>query len=167
MVVVLDPLLQPLLFEDDAVVNAGNLALVAAGAGQHLAMIGLGPPGQRGQQVVADGANVQLVHLAAAAGREQCHQPVVGQLHFLAGVEVVIGGRGFDPAARPPADPIQQVVGGDQVLVDGVAEVGQIDAAERPVPVAAVALAAIKLDAGLLDQLALGPGLRRLAPIAG
>ena len=55
--------------------------------------------------------------------------------------------------------PVQQVVGGDQVLVDGVAQVRQVDAAEGPVPVAAVALAAVQFGAGLLDQL----GVDRIA----
>ena len=68
--------------------------------------------------------------------------------------------------------PVQQVVGGDQMLIDGVAQVRQIDAAERPVPVAAIALAAIELGAGLLDQLGVdrvagrGRGDRLLQPPA-
>ena len=68
------------------------------------------------------------------------------------------------PTARPP-DP--EVVGGDQPLVDGVAQVRQVDAAEGPVPVAAIALAAVELGAGLLDQLARGAGRRPTAPAAG
>ena len=80
-------------------------------------------------------------------------QLVVGQADFLAGVEVEVVGGGLDPSLRPADGLVQQVVGGDQVLIDGVAEVRQIDAAEGPVPVAAVALAAIELGAGLLDQL--------------
>ena len=119
----------------------------------------LGPAVERGQQVVPDAADVQLVELPAAAGRHQGHQPVVGQADFLAGVEVEVVGDGLDPGFRPAGGLVQQVVGGDQVVVDGVAQVGQIEAAERAVPVAAIALAAVELDAGLLDQL----GIDRVA----
>ena len=99
------------------------------------------------------------IDLPAAAGRDQGHQLVVGQADFLAGVEIEVVGRGLDPGLRPADRPVQQVVGGDQVLVDGVAQVRQIDAAERPVPIAAIALAAIEFGAGLLDQL----GVDRIA----
>ena len=92
--------------------------------------------------------------LPAAAGRNQGHQLVVGQADFLPGVEIEIVGRGLDPGLRLAGGAVQQVVGGDQVLIDGVAQVRQIDAAERPVPVAAIALAAVEFGAGLLDQLA-------------
>ena len=115
-------------------------------------MIGLGPAGQRGQQVVLDAADVEFDHLPAAARRHQRHQLVVGQADFLPGVEVEVVGRGLDPGLRPADRAVQQVVGGDQMLVDGVAQVRQIDAAERAVPIAAIALAAIQLGAGLLDQ---------------
>ncbi len=97
-------------------------------------------------------ADVQFDQLAAAAGRDQGHQLVVGQADFLAGVEVEVVGRGLDPGLRPAGGPVQQVVGRDQRVVDGVAEVRQVDAAEGPVPIAAVALAAVELGAGLLDQ---------------
>ena len=115
-------------------------------------MIGLGPAGQRGQQIVPDAANVEFQQLPAAARRHQGHELVVGQADLLAGVEIEVVGRGLDPGLRPADGLVQQVIGGDQVLVDGVAEVRQIDAAESPVPIAAIALAAIKFAAGLLDQ---------------
>ena len=102
-------------------------------------------------------ADVELVQLPAVRRRDQRHQPVAGQAHFLPAVEVVVVGRELDP--RPIAfgqaaafGRVEQVVGRDQVLVDGVAQVRQIRAAERAVPVAAVALAAVELGAGLVDE---------------
>ena len=43
------------------------------------------------------------------------------------------------------------------MVVDGVAQVGQIDAAERPVPVAAVALAAVQFAPRGFKRLARQP----------
>ena len=37
-------------------------------------------------------------------------------------------------------------------MEDGIAEVRQVSATEGPVPIAAVALAAVKLSAGLIDE---------------
>ena len=113
--------------------------------------------GERGQQVVADRADVELVQMPAVRRRDERHQPVAGQAHFGAGVEVVIVGRELDPrlvalGQAAALGGVEQVVGGDQMLVDGVAQVRQVRAAERAVPVAAVALAAIELGAGLVEQ---------------
>ncbi len=112
-------------------------------AGTHLLVIRLGPASQRGQQVVLDAAHVEFGHLPAVVRRYQGHHLVVRQPDFLAGVEIEVVGRGLDPGLRLSDGSIQQVVGGDQMLVDGVAEMGQIDAAERAVPIAAIALAAV------------------------
>ena len=166
VLVVLDPLVEVGLLEDDAVVDAGARCRCDWFAGQHLAVIGLGLAGERGQQVVPDAADVQFQQLPAAAGRDQGDQLVVGQADFLPGVEIEVVGRGLDPGLRASARPVQQVVGGDQAAVDGVAEVRQVDAAEGPVPVAAVALAAVELRAGLLDQRA-GAPRRRSPPASG
>ena len=51
---------------------------------------------------------------------------------------------------------VERVVGGDQAAVDRVAQVRQIEAAERAVPVGAVALAAIELLAGDLEVVGVG-----------
>ena len=114
-------------------------------------------------------ADVQFDQLPAAAGHDQGQQLVVGQADLLPGVEIVVVGGGLDPGFRPAGRPVQQVVGGDQLLIDGVAEVRQVDAAEGPVPMAAVALAAIELGAGLLDQLGAGrrPLVDRLLQAGG
>ena len=100
VLVVLDPLVEIGLLEDHAVVNAGAVAVLAVRPGQHLAMIGLRLPRERGQQVVLDAANVQLGEHAAAAGHDQGHQPIVGQANLLPGVEIVVVGRGFHPGLR-------------------------------------------------------------------
>ncbi len=101
---------------------------------------------------MADGADVEFVHLPAAAGGQQRQEAVVGQLHFLAAVEIQVFGLGLDPGIQAAGIAFQQAVGGDQVLIDGVAEVRQVNAAEGAVPVAAVALAAVKFGLGLIDQ---------------
>ena len=61
------------------------------------------------------------------------------------------------PDQEPDHDrdrPREQVVGRDQLAINGVAQVGQIDAAERSVPIRAIALAAIQGGARLFDQVA-------------
>ena len=93
--------------------------------------------------------------MAAAPGRTQRRQLVVCQEDFLPGVEIEIPGHGLDPWLGPIRGAIEQVVGGDQRAVHGVAQVRQINAAERSVPVAAIALSAIQLGAGRFDQAAI------------
>ena len=163
MGVVLEHPVEALLLEDDAIVDTGDVAVVAARPGQDLAVIGFRPAGESGQQVVADRANVQLVQLAAAAGGDHGDELVVGQANFLPAVEVEIVGHGLDPVLRTALEPVEQIVGGDQAVVNGVAEVGQIDPAERAVPVGAIALAAVKLGPRGLQQLL----VQRLVPVGG
>ena len=119
-------------------------------------MIGFFAAGERGEQVVANRPDVELVQMAAVRRRDERDQPVAGQANFRAGVEVVIVRRELDPRLVAFGEAamlgrVEQVVGGDQVLEDGVAQVRQIGAAEGAVPVAAVALAAVELGAGLID----------------
>ncbi len=104
-------------------------------------MIRLGPPGERGQQVVLDGANVEFDHPAAVARREQRHELVVRQADFLPGVEIEIVRRGFDPRFATAGGLFQQRVGGNEMFVNRVPQMRQIQPAECPVPVRAVALA--------------------------
>ena len=101
----------------------------------------------------------ELGHLPAVVRRDQGHHLVVRQPDFLPPVEIEVVGRRLDPSLRLSDGSIEQIVGGDQVLIDGVAQMGQIDAAERAVPIAAIALAAVQLGAGLFEQL----GIHRLA----
>ena len=134
VLVVLDPLVEVGLLEDHAVVNAGAVAVALICAGQHLAVIGLRLPRERCQQVVLDAADVQFGKHAAAAGYDQGHQPVVGQANLLPGVEIVVVGRGLHPGLGAIGQAIEGFVGGDQAVVDRVAEVRQVNAAEGPVP---------------------------------
>ena len=97
-----------------------------------------------GQQVVLDAADVEFGQI----GRRGCGLTSAISLSFVRRTswrasKLKSSAVGFDPRLRPPDGAIQQVVGGDQVLIDGVAKVRQIDAAEGPVPVAAIALAAV------------------------
>ena len=115
--------------------------------------------GQRGQQVVADRADVELVELPAAAGAIRATSLSLAswtswrpsKLKSSAVASIQASSRAC--GSRSTGRLIEQVVGGDQVLIDGVAQMRQVDPAEGPVPVAAVALAAVQLRAGLFDQL--------------
>ena len=91
-------------------------------------MVGFRPASHGRQQIVADRPHVQFVHLAARRRSQQGHQPVVGQPHFLAGVEVEIVHLGFDPGPSSRHGLVQQLLGGDQMVVDRIAQVRQIDA---------------------------------------
>ena len=93
----LQPLVEVLLLEDDAVVNAGDIAAGARFAGADGVVIRFFAAGERGEQVVADRADVELVQMAAVRGRDERDQPVAGEADFGAGVEVVVVGREFDP----------------------------------------------------------------------
>ena len=97
--VVLQPLIEALLLEDDAVVDAGDVAARGRFAGADLPMIRLFAARERGEQIVADRADVELVHLPALRGRDQRDQPIAGQPHFLAAVEVVVAGGELRPTA--------------------------------------------------------------------
>src|SRR4051812_23178387 len=95
--------------------------------------------------------------MAAVRRRDQCDKPVTGEPDFGTGVEVKIPRRELDPRFVAVGDAavsgcIEQVIGGDQMLEDGVAEVREVSAAECTVPVAAIALAAVELGAGLVDE---------------
>src|SRR5262245_12209547 len=120
--------------------DAGDLAVAAAGAGGDLFVIGLGAAGERGEQIHADRPYIELVEHAAGGGREQTNQPIVGEANFLASVEVVVIDGGFDEGTGFSGGQIKQVVTCDELVVDGVTEVRQINAAKRAVPVGAVAL---------------------------
>jgi len=65
----LQPLVEIRLFEDDPIVNACDLAVAVVGPGQNLTVIRFGSTGQRGQQVVTDRADIELVKHAAGRRR--------------------------------------------------------------------------------------------------
>ena len=90
MAIELQPLVETLLLEHDAVVNAGDVAVGLAFAGADRIVIGLFAAGERGQQVVADRPHVELVQMAAVRRGDERHQPIAGQAHFRPAVEIVI-----------------------------------------------------------------------------
>ena len=53
--------------------------------------------GERGEQIVADRAHVELVQMAAVRRRHKRDEPVAGEANFGASVEVVVVGRQLDP----------------------------------------------------------------------
>ena len=144
---------EPLLLEDDPVVDARRPVAGSSGVRRAIAasdglVVGLGPAVERGQDVGQRVPDVQLVEVAAVAGPDEGDQPVVLEADLLAGVEVEVADLERDPRAGLALGVVEGVVGGDQAAVDRVAEVGQVEAAERAVPVGAVALAAVELAGG-------------------
>jgi len=110
-----------------------------------------------GKQVVADCPDVEFVQMAAVRRCDECDQPIAGEADFGASVEVVVLRRQLNPgfvtfSQAAMGGGVEQVVGGDQVLEDGVAKVREVRATERSVPIAAVALAAVEFGAGLVDE---------------
>jgi len=77
-------------------------------------------------------------------GREERHQLVVGEADLLMCVEIVIADREIGPLRRAIGRAIENIVGADQVAIDRLPQVTQVHAAERTVPVSAVALSAIQ-----------------------
>src|SRR6185369_2918088 len=109
-VVVLQPLVEAGLLEDDAVVDAGDLAVTIVRAGQNLAVIGFRPAGERSQQIVTDRADVELIHHSTRGGGNECDELVVGQANLLASVEVVIIDGGFDISTASASRLINEIV---------------------------------------------------------
>ena len=124
--------------------------------------------GDGGQQVVADGPHVQFVHLPAGGGCDQADQLIICQADFLAQRR---------SCSRPPCASIhgfvfsfsliEQIVGGNHLVVDGVSQVRQIDAPERSVPVRAIALGAIEGASSPVQLLAVDSLTLRPTPDAG
>ena len=65
-------------------------------------MVGFGPPHERGEQVVADRADVEFVELPAAGRGDQRDETVAGESHFGPAVEVVVVRLGVDPRPAAP-----------------------------------------------------------------
>ncbi len=72
--VVLHALFEPFLFEDDSVMNAGDIAVLGVLSGEHFPVIGFGTPRECRLKVVADTADIELVELSALAGSEQADE---------------------------------------------------------------------------------------------
>ena len=130
------------LFENDTVVDAGNIFTGIARTAQHLAVITLRSSLQCGKQVVTDLAHIQFVHAAATSGGDPGAELIVAQSNFLQTVEVVIVRGGLNGPDVGTGGTVKLRIGFDQVVIDRVAQVGQIDPAECTVPVGAIALAA-------------------------
>ena len=161
VVVVLQPLVEVGLLEHDAVVDAGHLVAVAGSApARTLSVIGLGPAGRawpRGYARMRRTSSSVICPPRLGATRA-ISRSLVSRTSCRASKLKSSAAASIQVSALPDR-PVEQVVGGNQVLIDGVAQVRQIDAAEGPVPVAAVALAAVELEPGLFDQL----GIDRVA----
>jgi hypothetical protein len=122
----LQPLIEVLLLEHDAIVDAGDVAGGFAFTSADSIVIRLFAAGERREQIVADGPHVEFVEVTTVRRRNKRNQPIAGQPNLGARVEVVILGRKFHP--RPiiltktaAGGGIEQIVGG-QVLVNGVSK---------------------------------------------
>src|SRR5262249_13788112 len=139
--IILEQPVQPRLLEDHAVVNTLGTPLTASlGVTKDRLMIGLRPARQRGEQVVPNDAQVKLVQAAALLWIEIPGQAAIAQADLGEAVEVEVGYLGIGPTQAAVFSFEQGVVSGNEMVVDGVAEVRQIQAPEGSVPPRAVAL---------------------------
>src|ERR1700722_7202041 len=90
--------------------------------------------------------------MAAATGGQKRDHAVASQADFLAGVEIVVVGVDLDPPRGPPAGRFEQGIGGNQMVVNGVAQMRKEKTTEGPMPVRAVALSTIKFGPRLRDE---------------
>ena len=116
-------------------------------------MIGFRPAVERAEKVHPGPADVELVEMAAAAGGQKGNQAVAGNADLFARVEIEVVGVDLHPARGAAASGFEQRVGGDQMVVDGVPQMGQIKSAEGAVPIRAVALSAIQLAPRLVEEM--------------
>ena len=77
--------------------NAGAVAVALVRPGKDLAVVGLGSSGHGGEQVVLDRTDVEFVEMAAECRSNQADDPIVGNLHLLASIEIEVLGLGFNP----------------------------------------------------------------------
>ena len=154
--IVSDEALEPLLLElrwlrgiDDAPGHAGT--------GEDLGVIGLGTTVERGEEIVALGAEIELVEDPPPRRREPSVERAVRDADLRAAVEIPVAHDRLDPRPlRAGPSPVEERVGLDELAVDGIAEVGEVDAPEGPVPVGAVALPAVERRRRLLEHVGIG-----------
>src|SRR5690606_12968848 len=120
---------------DDVVVDrrpAAGVELPPGGDGGDRLVVGLGAAVERGEQVRSGSSAVQRIDVATQRGADEGDQLVVLDPHFLAGVEVEVADLDRDARAGATQGLVERAVGGDQMAVDRVAQVGQVQAAEGP-----------------------------------
>ena len=151
-----DEALEPLLLElrrlrgiDDAPRRTGT--------GEDLGMVGLGATVECGEEVVALGAEIELVDDPPARRCQPDIERAAGDADLGAAVKIPVAHDRLDPRSLPAATgPVKERIGLDELAVDGIAEMGEIDAAERPVPVGTVALAAVERRCRPLEPFGIG-----------
>src|SRR4029079_4573420 len=92
MGVELEALVEVSLLEDDAVVDARHIARWGRFARADRVVIRFLAARGRGEQVVANGSDIEFVQMAAVRRRDQGNQSIAGEADFGAGVEVVVVG---------------------------------------------------------------------------
>ena len=106
-------------------------------------MIGLRSAVKRSQQVVPLVTEVEFVEHAASRWSNPAVEMLVGESHFGPAVKGVVGTDRLDPLASAALGSVEGVLCGDQLPIDRIAEMGQVDTTEGPMPVGTVALAPI------------------------
>jgi hypothetical protein len=110
--VVLKPLIEVGLLENDAIMDAGNVITSCAGPMKHFAMITFGPSLQSCQQVVRDLTDIQLIKTAAATRCDPSTESVIAEANLLQSIEIEIVRRGLNRSTRI-RNTIEQCVGFD------------------------------------------------------
>ncbi len=130
--IILEHVIESALLPDLAVMMADGVVIC------------FGTARQRGQQIVADMPQIEFVQAAAAGRMEVCRQLAIFRQTSGVPSRLRSAVSRLDPARRARRRRQQQLLGRDEMLVDGVAQVRQVDAAEGAVPPRTIALGAIQ-----------------------
>ena len=129
------------------------------GRGGDRGVIRLGAAVEGGQDVGGGVPGVQLVDVAPRRGADVGDEVAVLEPDLRTGVEVEVGHVERDAGVGASLGLVERVVGGDQVAIDGVAEVGEVEPAEGAVPVGAVALAPVQVVPRGVEVVGVGLGV--------
>ena len=116
-------------------------------------MIGLRSASHGREQVVPNRSDIEFVHPPTRLRFEPGNHLVACQTDFGVAIEVVIVRVCFDPVLPLFQYRFEMVFGLNQLAEDGISKMGQIDAAERSMPVTAIALPSVERLASLFDLL--------------
>ena len=129
------------------------------GRGGDRGVVRLGSAVEGGQHVGGGVPSVEFVDVAPLRGADVGDQVSVLESDLRARVQVEIGHVERDAGVVASLGLVERIMCGDQVAIDGIAEVGQIEPAEGAVPVGAVALAHVEVLPGGVEVVGVGLGV--------
>ena len=127
-------------------------------------MVGLRPPREDAGDIEIERTEGELAHRPPGLGAEGDRELSRARADLLASVAVDVLPRPLD--RRPRARLVQDALGGHERALHGAAEMRQVAAAEDPVPVGVVGLAAPEILARGLKARVVGAGPERLVQTA-